>query len=270
LVLSCCHGDDAGDLGYADEVRDGVDTHLFHDATAVDFDRLFRGSEIGGNLFVEEAGNDAFQDFEFARSESVQPRTSGGMFGSSLAHFEGAMEGSLDRAEQLFVFDGLGEEIDGAGFHRRDTHGYVAMAGEKDDLSGAIGEGLLEFQAAVPRHLHIEDETHGAIVRNALEIVRRGVECFRFQTDGTEEPGEAASYGIIIVDDADQGVFWRLESERLRAHKISGTALILLSGGARVKLRVDVAAALDIGLWSYGWNGAQTACFDRYSTQSAV
>jgi hypothetical protein len=59
---------------------------------------------------------------------------------------------SLQSSSRAFRLEGLGQELDGARFHRSHGHRYIAVTGDEDDRHLApIGELLLQLDAVQPR-----------------------------------------------------------------------------------------------------------------------
>src|SRR5260221_6703332 len=116
------------------EFRHGSRTHFLHNAPAMDLDRPLGCAELRSNLFVEHAGNYAFEHFKLAWCERCK----------SITHLLAlqALEPLLGRplksplygAQEIFVLEGLRQIIDCAAFHRLHTSRYAGTACNENDL----------------------------------------------------------------------------------------------------------------------------------------
>src|SRR5436190_8616145 len=99
----------------------------------MDFDRLFDGAEVAGNLFVQFASDDVFEDFPLTRCERSQAGTDFGEF--SLLPPKGAvfLNRPTNGCKQFFIVYGPGEEITRPVFHRLDALGNVTVRGQKNN-----------------------------------------------------------------------------------------------------------------------------------------
>jgi hypothetical protein len=130
-------------LSDADQIGDRGYFHLFHDAAAMNFDGSLGGSEFGGDLFVQQPGDDALQHFKFAGRERLQTGARGGMTSPGRPHIDRTRQCLAHRDEQWLFLNRLGEKIDRTGFHGLGAYRHVAMAGQKNDLFLTMEESLL-------------------------------------------------------------------------------------------------------------------------------
>src|SRR6266481_550020 len=93
-------------LGEDHQLRHGCRTHLLHNAPAMDLDRPLGCAELRSNMFVEPAGNYAFEHVKLAWCERCQSiphllalRTLEPLLGRTL-------ESPLDGAQEIFVSEG--------------------------------------------------------------------------------------------------------------------------------------------------------------------
>ena len=114
----------------------------------MDFDRLFDGAEIAGNLFVQFASDDIFEHFPFTRCERGQ---AGADFGKlSLLQSKGAvlLNRRSNSSKQVFIVHGFGKEVTSPVFHRLDALWNITGTSQKDNGQDAacFGEDVLEFE----------------------------------------------------------------------------------------------------------------------------
>src|SRR5262249_60490886 len=71
-----------------------------------------------------------------------------------------ACEGDPTSIQDILLTKRLGQELDCAGFHRPDRHGYIAVAGYEDDrcLDFCLGQLALKIEPANPRQADIQDQ----------------------------------------------------------------------------------------------------------------
>src|SRR5207249_6475030 len=79
------------------------------------------------------------------------------------------------------------------------------MAGDEDDGKGAAPcrQRLVEFEAALPGHPHVEHETARPVGRDALQEFPRRRERLNAIARQSQQALQAASHGEIVVHDED-------------------------------------------------------------------
>src|SRR5690348_7784549 len=86
--------------GHSYEVRDRIDLHLPHDAGSVGLYRVLADTELRGDLFVQQAGDDQLHDLSFARRERRVTISKGTQFGFVSKCRAAALDGLTDGAQQ--------------------------------------------------------------------------------------------------------------------------------------------------------------------------
>src|SRR5258707_1724184 len=122
-------------LGEDHELRHGCRTHLLHNAPAMDLDRPFGCAELQSNLFVEHAGNYAFEHVKLAWCERGQSITHLLALQALEPLLGPSLESPLDGTQEIFVLEGFRQIIDCAGFHRLHTSRHAGTARNENDLS---------------------------------------------------------------------------------------------------------------------------------------
>lgn len=119
-----------------DEFRNGANTDLAHDATAMDLDGLLSDAQFTGDLLVETASYHEVKYIPFTRSKA-QVFLLGQLSIRLMSSLAGVLEQSiLHGSQQLAPVHGLDKEVDGTVFHGLDAGRYVAVARDEYDRSG--------------------------------------------------------------------------------------------------------------------------------------
>ena len=126
------------------------------------------------------------------------------------ALFGGALQGGAHGAQEVGIFDRLGEEVHRAGLDGLHGHGDVPVPGEKHDWhqEAGAGEALWQFQAIELGHRDIEHQTTGCFRAIGFkECFRRG-EGLHGEALGLKQPGERLEHSWLIIQEED-GREWR-------------------------------------------------------------
>ena len=106
--------------------------HLTHDVPTMDLHGDFAGPEIRCYLFIEHPGNDKAHDLTLACGQRLVAFSQLSKLSLPLTGYPVTILGLMDRIEQVLVAEGLGQELDRAGFHGPHRHGNVPMGGNKN------------------------------------------------------------------------------------------------------------------------------------------
>ena len=111
-------------------------------------------------------------------------------------------QGGGNGVEEILVTKGLGEEVDGAGFHGAHRHGNISMAGEENDRYGNFGlrQLFLTFETTHSRETHIEDEAARRAVVFAFEEAFSRTEKLDLEPDQLEKLLQRGAQRGIVVD----------------------------------------------------------------------
>src|SRR5258706_13010728 len=107
----------------------------------------------------------------------------------------------MDGVQQTAAAEGFGKEFDGAGFHRADRHGDVAVRGNENDrdVNPRLGQFVLEIHATQAWHAHIEYEASGSFGPMTGQELSGGVESLHFEPCRAKQAfGRATNRGIIV------------------------------------------------------------------------
>src|SRR5271166_6717882 len=99
----------------------------------MDLHRHLAQLELTRDLFVWTAGDDERQDLLFARRQSIEALPQLGNKLGLLAPGAITLDPRLDRIEQLLLAQGLGQKLDGTGFHCLHRHGNIAVTADEYD-----------------------------------------------------------------------------------------------------------------------------------------
>src|ERR1700733_15961564 len=88
--------------------------------------------------------------------------------------------------QQILIAEWLGEKFDGSSFHSADTHGNVAVAGEKDDRNTSVSrcELALKIESTQSRKSDVKHKTTGHIRRLFMQEGIRRIKTFHLKTHG--------------------------------------------------------------------------------------
>src|SRR5581483_7594020 len=93
---------------------------------AVRFDGVFADTELGCDLLVEFAARNARHDLKLAGGEAIAPLANERQLSALRACLPIALDGLVNRRQQVVTPEGLWQELESAGFHR--THGHLDIA----------------------------------------------------------------------------------------------------------------------------------------------
>ena len=92
----------------------------------------------------------------------------------------------MDRIEEFLIAYGLGQELDGAGFHRphRDTHVRVTRDENNRNVDMGLNQLPLQIEAARSWQADVEDQAARRVRASRAEKLARRREAVRGQLDG--------------------------------------------------------------------------------------
>src|SRR5262249_18385721 len=109
--------------GHYHQVCYRVGLHLLHDQTAVCLDCALGDTKLATSLFIKQAGYDQCHDTPFASRERLVTMSEF-LHLRVLCESEAApFQGLPNRAQQYFVIERLGQELDRPSLHCSDCHG---------------------------------------------------------------------------------------------------------------------------------------------------
>src|SRR5262249_22597731 len=130
---SCLAGVEAEGLGHFHEVSDRARAHLARDVAPVDLHGDLGEAHPGGNLLVHQASGHELHDLLLALRQGREIGAHGGVRLILLASRAVASKRELHSVEHVLIAEWLGQEFEGAGLHRPDRHGDVAVCRDEDD-----------------------------------------------------------------------------------------------------------------------------------------
>src|SRR2546425_1272829 len=204
--------------GAPDQIGQRPGLHLLHHVPTLFLDGGFAGSQLPGDLLVEQTGDGGGHHVPLARSQRVIPATKLGELQPLRARHAIARDRVANGIEQVLLPKRLREKLDCTGLHGSNRHGNVAVPGEEDDRQRRVGVGkrLLQVEAAQSREADVEQEASRSMPSGAAQERLSAREDFHGQPHGREQSSEGIAKGPVIVDDEDDGA--------LGAHRISGSA----------------------------------------------
>ncbi len=168
----------------------------------MDLHRHLAQLEMSCNLFVPAAADDERKDFSFARGQRIEALPQFGNNTGLKPPGAIALDPRLDRIEQMLLMQGLGQELDGAGFHRPHRHGDVAVTADEYDgkMDVRFHQRTLELQSARTRQSDVEYDATGCVGAFALKEFLRRPKRPRLQADRAKKIFERVTHGCVVVD----------------------------------------------------------------------
>src|SRR5262245_43495346 len=170
-------------------------------------DRLLDDPQLAGDLLVQTTEHDEIEDLALAWGQRAEPSSKVGDT-SPVAVFSSVfLHRPTHGIEHVTRPIRLREEIYRTRAYRADAHRDVAVRGDEHDGHAliALREQVLQIEAGEARHLDVENQTGGAILRWVIEkLVARGeghdpVPC------RAQQPRQALADRGVVVDDVDGG-----------------------------------------------------------------
>ena len=176
---------------------------------AVDLDGDLAQPQFAGDLLVHQAGGDEAHHLAFALGQAVEACSYVRQALLVLSPAAIAFDRRGDRVQHVLIAEGLGQEIDRAGFHGLDRHGDVAVPGHEYDgnMDVRLGELALEIEPAHPRQSDVEHEAACHFGKLAAQKVRGRAERLDPETDRSKQASERLTHGFIVVDDEYDRLF---------------------------------------------------------------
>ncbi|MNN04850.1 hypothetical protein D3C81_1175890 [compost metagenome] len=185
----------------------------------MNLDRYLADADLARNLLVEQPGHGQRHDLGLARRQRL-------VVGAQRLHLPHPqapnpvfVERGGHRVEQVLVADRLGQEVLGAGLHRRHGHRNVAVAGHEDDgdVDAHLGQPGLEVEPARPAQPHIEHQAARHVRHGVVEQFGGRGEQRHPHAHRAEQVAQAAAQHRVIVDDQHQCVVVRAVVSGLQA-----------------------------------------------------
>src|SRR6267143_508356 len=178
--------------GAPDQIGQRPGLHLLHHVPTLFLDGGFAGSQLPGDLLVEQTGDGGGHHVSLARSQQVIPATKLGELQPLRACHAITIDRVANGVEQVLLAKRLREKLDGAGLHGPDRHGNVAVSGEEDDRQRRVrvGKLLLQVEAAQSREADVEHEASWRMPSRAAQECLSAREDFHGQPHGREQSPE--------------------------------------------------------------------------------
>src|SRR5215467_6617389 len=197
-------------LGHFHQICDRVGLHLLHHLASVCFDCFLADAEFATHLFVQKAGDHQRHDLSFPWSKRRVAVTEFLQLNFASQSEATSFKGTLDRRQQYFVIEWLGQELDSATLHRFHGLGYVTVARDEDDRNFRPfdSHSFLQFQAIETGKREVKDQTarnQGAAV---IEKFLCGFEGLRLPAFVLDQQFQGLAHRDVIINDKyDRG--WR-------------------------------------------------------------
>src|SRR5271169_1629065 len=118
-----------------------------------------------------------------------------------------AVQGLVDRIQQVLVPKGFREELDRARLHGPHSHRNISMTGDEDDgnLDARVGQLPLKVQAAHALKSHIQDKATWPLWMLAPQELLRRCEGFGTQAHRFKHAVDSITHRGIVIDDEHGG-----------------------------------------------------------------
>src|SRR5207244_13514412 len=146
--------------GAPDQIGQRPGLHLLHHMPTLFLDGGFAGSQLPGDLLVEQTGDGGGHHVPLATGQRLIPATKLGKLQPLRACHAITIDRVADGVEQVLLAKRLREKLDCAGLHGPDRHGDITVPGEEDDRQRRVrvGKLLLQVEAAQSREADVEHE----------------------------------------------------------------------------------------------------------------
>jgi hypothetical protein len=166
----------------------------------------FSHAHLGGDLFVEQAGDHPRQNLLLAPRKRCEALSQGGNLRVMLAEEAVALKRLMDSVQQILIVERLGEELQRPRLHRPDRHGSISEASDENDRNVNIGlcQLALEIEPTLSRQPDIEDQAARNIRQLPLQNFLRRAEKLNLQTYGADQTVKRiADRGVVIYNEHD-------------------------------------------------------------------
>ena len=151
--------------------------HFAHYVPAMDGRGDLAHSERRGDLFCKHAGNNEVHYLALTDSQLLVSFSQLCNLGLSLPQLVVALQGLLNRIDEILIPEGLCQKLYRPRFHGFDSHGDVSVAGDEDDrdANSPLIQFAMDIQSAHSRQAHVQNEATGGIWKLVTEeVLRRG------------------------------------------------------------------------------------------------
>src|SRR5229473_45535 len=134
--------------------------HLLHDVASVDLYCCLAGSDFGGNVLVENAGDHEGHNLPLSRSQCVIALVQIVDLGLLFSCRSVTLKCLLNGVQKILVPKRLRQKLHGARLQRSDRHRNVSMRSDKDDgdLHADLGQLALEIEPTHLRQSYIQNQ----------------------------------------------------------------------------------------------------------------
>ena len=174
------------------------------------FGRDFTHPEFGGNLLVHQSCRDQPDDFLLAGGQGLEAGSQLRDRRFSCSTLAIAFERELNRVEKILIAKRLGQELDGAGFHRAHRHWHVSETGNEDngDLNVRFGQLGLKIEPTEARQADVENKTgRGGIAQlGFFQEIGGRAERLDAQTDRLQQAYKGRAQRGVVIDDENNRI----------------------------------------------------------------
>src|SRR4029077_19722719 len=183
-------------LDYSYQVRYRLRVHLLHSPAAMNLHGIFRSSQLTGNLFIEHARNDHGDHLLLARSQGVEALLEVRYFFLLFVSSAISLQCDANSIQQILVAVRFGEEFNCTGLHSTNTHGNIAVTGDKDyrDTNVSRCKLALKIESTKSPKSDVQHKASGGIWRFSLHEGFSRAKALKLQTHAAEEKLERRTY----------------------------------------------------------------------------
>src|SRR5271167_1381045 len=173
----------------------------------MDLYRDFAVPELKGYLLVEHARNHQTHHLTLASSQRVVAFSQLHKFTLLLASRPVALQGLVDRIQQVLVPEGLGEELDRARLHGPHRHRNIPVTGDENDGNpdARVSQFALKVQATDARKSHVQDQATWPVRMLAAQELLRRRKGLGTQANRLQHALNGRANQLIVIDNEHGG-----------------------------------------------------------------
>src|ERR1700682_1527537 len=157
-----------------------------------------------------------YQDHNFALASGQQlvPLSQLAKLALLLAHHPVAIQGLMDRIQQVLIAEWLGEKLYRTGFHGLHTHGNISMTGDKDDrnLEAGVSQLALKIKTVDAGKSHVQNQATWSIRPRVAQEFLRSLESLRTQANRLQHALYGRTHQGVVINDKHCGSCFKRHS----------------------------------------------------------
>src|SRR5579862_3549308 len=131
-----------------------------------------------------------------------------------LASYLVAIQGLIDRIQQVLITEGFRQELNRTGLHRLDGHGDISITGDEDNgnPNTCICQFMLKLEAVGATESHVKNKATRSVRPLAAQELLRRFEGLGMEANRLQHALNRGTHQRIVINDEDRGCRCRLQS----------------------------------------------------------